>query len=165
VLVIDRHVGGIARLRAGRDHDVRRLDPADLAVDAADLHHVRGHEARAAVPALDAVALELIADELLVRRDHLVEPGHQARQLEVVRRPEVERTCRAAAHEAERDRGLAQRLRRDRAAVDAGTTGEGHLLDDERLRVRLRRLDRRLLTGRTAADHQHVDLHDSSFTV
>src|SRR5262249_59015558 len=54
------------------------------------------------------------------------------------------------------ERGLSQRLRRNRARVDAGPADLGSLLDDGDTLAEVRRLGRALFAGRSGPDHDQV---------
>ena len=127
------------------------------AVDAADLDPVGGKETRAPVPAGDAVPFELGTHGRLVRVYDLFQPGHQADDLEILAHLHREDVAAAPAEADQRHRGLAQGLRRDGAATDAGAADVEFAFDQQYASASLSRGHRRAVTGWAAAKHDDVE--------
>src|SRR5207302_5411768 len=75
---------------------------------------------------------------------------------EVLGDPVVDAVEPALVEAGKVERGLSQRLRRNRARVDAGPADLGGLLDDGDTLAEVRRLGRALFAGRSGPDHDQV---------
>src|SRR5437867_1020825 len=75
---------------------------------------------------------------------------------EVLADPVVDAVEPALVEAGKVERGLPQRLRRNRARVDAGPADLGSLLDDGDTLAEVRRLRRALFAGRPGPDHDQV---------
>src|SRR5262249_18027668 len=104
-------------------------------------------EARAAAPADDAVALELVPEVALVALAHGLEPAHQAGDLRLRGNGDVDHALAARAQAHGLAGALAQRLARDRSALHALAAGGGIAVDDEHALPGLGRLDGGFVSG------------------
>jgi len=116
------------------------------------------HEAGVADEHLDPVAVERLVDQLEFALDddplavHEVVDGNLVGDLAM---DPFELVAFDGVHE---DGALTQRLRRDRAPVDAGAAEDVLALDDRDLFARPRCLNRGALAAGPAPDHDHVEV-------
>jgi hypothetical protein len=141
----------------GGDHDLVRGD--GVVVPAGRSVHgdgVRVLELGGAAEDVDVVAYELVADHLDLVPDDVLGARHQVRDGDLGLDP-VARAVHVPLGEAGQvQHGLAQRLRRDGARVDADAADHVPALGDGDALAELRRRDRGLLSARPRTDHQQV---------
>src|SRR6185437_13468821 len=117
---------------------------------------VRPIEPRAGGDHLDAVAAQLVPDDLGLVLDHLAAARLQVRHRDPALDAVALAVKGALAVAREIEHGLTQRLARDRSLRDAVAAQRRPPLDDRDAPAQLRRLDRRALPAWPAADDDHV---------
>ena len=117
---------------------------------------VRVVEARGAAEDVDVVAQQLVADHLHLAPDDVRGAGQQVVDGDVGLDPVAGAVHVALREAGQVQHGLAQRLRRDRAGVDADAAHHVAPLDDRDPLAQLGGGDGGLLPARSRADHQQV---------
>ena len=112
--------------------------------------------ARRAVDEVDVVAREVGADALPFVPEHRLLAAHELRHRRRAGERDRQAVHLALAVAGEEERGLAQRLRRERAGVDAGAAERGRLLDDGDALAEVGRLHGALFAGGAAANHDQI---------
>ena len=115
-------------------------------------------EARGPVEQRDVVADELVADHGAFPLDDVARALREVFDRDLVLEPVAGAVDRPLAEAREVEDCLADRLRRDRAGVDAAPPTHAPPLDERDPPAELRRLDRRLLPGRARADDDEVEV-------
>jgi hypothetical protein len=115
-------------------------------------------EARIAVDKGDVVAAELVSDHVDLAVDHVLHAPEQVGAGDVVLDAVALAVDPALAHAGQVEDGLAQRLRRDRARVDADAADHVAAVDDSHAAAKLGRLDGRFLARRSGSDHEQVEV-------
>ena len=151
------HMRGPCRVGPdGDDDDVGGVLLLVVAVVGAYGERVLVDEAGRAVEQVHAVAEQLAAHDLDLATDHVRRSGEQVRHGDVLLHPVVLAVEVPHVHAGEVEDRLAQRLRRDRAGVDADAADHVPPLDDGSLLAELGRRDRRTLAARAGADDEQV---------
>ena len=130
-LAVERHVVGAVRARAGGDHE--ELGGEGPGVGAARRLHrdrVGAGEARVALDDLDRVAPERLVDQLELALDDRALAVHEVGHRELGADLVADAVEAVAGELVEEDGALAQRLRGDRAPVDAVAAHHVGALDD-----------------------------------
>ena len=148
---------GPGRAGPGGDHDVGRGDRRRVAAGlAAHDHGVLVLEPGGAAEDVDVVAQQLVADHLDLPADHVRGPGQQVGDGDLGLDPVAGAVHVALGEPGQVEHGLAQRLGRDGAGVDAHPAHHVAPLGHAHPLAQLGRGDRGLLPARTGADHQQV---------
>jgi hypothetical protein len=156
-VVVERHGGRACGAGAGGDDELVGGD--DLGVGGAlDVEGVVVLEVGRAPDQLDAVALEVAADDRQLGVDHLLADVDQVGDGDGLLDAGDLAEQPLPADAAQVEHGLAQGLAGDGAGVDAGATEDVFLLDDAGRLAELGGLDGRLLPGRTGPDHRKVEV-------
>jgi len=162
VRVVDQpHVEGDAGRVVGRgargDEDDARLDgEVGAAVRLPHANRVRVAERGLTRDHLDAVPVEVASDDAPLALDHHVLAIHEVPDGEVFLQRVIHAVEAAVAKAREVERGLAQRLGRDGAGVDARAAQVRPALDQRDPCAEVRRLRGALLAGGAGADHHEV---------
>jgi hypothetical protein len=107
---------------------------------------------------LDFVAREVRLDALDLELAHRVFARQQFRDGEIFFERDGEPVELALAITRQKERGLTQRLRRERAGVDGGAARLGSALDDRDALSEVRGLRRAFLARRAATEHDEIEI-------
>jgi hypothetical protein len=156
---IDRDLGVVRGARAAGDQHVVRRD-LFRRLFAFDAQAMRRDEMR--VPGQDAhaIALELIAKHLQLAIDDLQHAKRQIFGRDLLAQRVVAAIERALLEPREIEHGFAQRLAGDGSGVQTHAADHRQLVDNRDLLSQLRRGDRSLVTRRTTANHDQVEVRD-----
>ena len=155
--VVEGHAGGPGRLGAGRDHEVLGADLAQPVVAVVDLYAVRAGESPGAGEDRDAVPGQLAADDIALPADHVLGPGGQVGDGDLVLEPVGLPVHLPLVEAGQVEHRLAEGLGRDRAGVQAHPAEHARPLDDGDLAIQLGRGDRSLLAAGPGSDNDEVE--------
>lgn len=154
---IHGHPVGTVRLRPRSDENLVGIVVDHLARRHRDSYLIRAEERGTAVHQTNAVAVQLIADDLDLVPGRVLESLSQVVDRNVALQSvplTVERTLSPAGQV---EHGLAKRLARDRARMNRHTADHRALFDDHGLLAELGSLNRRFLACGAASDHEKID--------
>ena len=134
------------------------LDLAAAAGAVGDLDVGRAGEARRPGQDGHPVAGELAAHDVVLPADDVMRAGGQVADRDLVLDPVALPVHLALVEPGQVEDGLAQRLGRNGAGVEAHAAEHVRPLDDRHPAVELGSRDRRLLAAGARADHQHVEV-------
>ena len=143
---------------AGGDDDLVRGELELLVAEAfGHQHRVRVEEARGALEVLHVVAVQLGAHHLGLAGDHVVGARREVGDGDVLLHLVARAVELALVGAGEVEHRFAQRLRRDRAGVDADAADHALAVDDGDPPAQLRRSDGGALPAGAAADDEQLE--------
>jgi hypothetical protein len=129
-LVVEGDAGRAGGGGAGGDDDLVGGDLAAAPAAVVDLDRVGTDEVGVAADDGDAVAAELVADDVALPADHVGGPAGQVGHRDFVLDPVRLTVDLPLVDAGEIENGLPERLGRDRSRLDADSADHGRALDD-----------------------------------
>ena len=154
--MINGNVGRRTRTGSGGDDYVLRLEAALRAFEGRERNRIGIDEARLAVKVGNAVAANVLGDEVRVGTEDGIEPTHERGDLHIVLQLEVE-DVGVASQSGNGQCRFAERLAGNRAVVHAGAAHFALAFDEGDFEPRAGALDGRFLAARAGTDYDQVE--------
>ena len=149
-MLVEFHALGAGRLGAGGDDNAFPADRGALTTGTVfDEQGVLVAEPRLARNEVNSVAHQLVSNHVGLLADHMLGPRQQVRRGDLVLDAVAGAVELTLIHAGQVEHGLAQRLGRDGAGVDAHAAEHWTLFDDRDRFAQLGRGDRGFLAART----------------